>query len=349
MTVQPTPENENSASVDENIQSKKHLKHKKLIIVLSVILAFIVTLASTFFIIVKVGEARLKKNLVSGESLEAAEDGFDENAVYHNGKPYYYNDSLINILFIGVDKNIDSKHSQGQADALYLFSLDKKKDRVNVVSISRNTLCKVDVLSAEGDIYGNEQKQICLAYSYGNNNEKSSENCVRAVSRLLYNIPINGYYTLHLNSISDIIDAVGGVTVKIPEAFEGSAFSDRLGQTITLKGNETLNYLQVRGDSNAPRVERHKAFIKSFAASAKAAVKKDVSLPFDIIKQLGNDAVTNIDVTSAVYLGTDALNWKMDFANVEGEYSIENGLEVLRVNEQALKNTVMDVFYTTER
>ena len=77
MTATPTPEKPTSESF--------FVKHKKLTITLAVILAFIITFASTLFIMVKIGEAKLRENLVAGEKLEAT-DNMDDNAIYHNGK-----------------------------------------------------------------------------------------------------------------------------------------------------------------------------------------------------------------------------------------------------------------------
>lgn len=338
MTATPTPEN----------QTPKHtnpIKHKKLIIAVSVIMVFIITLVSAFFIMVKVGEIRLKNSLVAGEKLEATEDNIDENAIYHNNKAYYYNENLINLLLIGVDAEKNNKGSQGQADALYLVSVDTKNSNVKIFSISRNTLCEIDILDIDGNSFSTEERQICLAYSYGKDDANSSQNCVKALSRFLYNIPINGYYTIHQDSISDIVNSVGGVKVTITENEKDSLFSEQIGQTITLRGNDALSYLQTRGDSNGPRVERHTKFIKSFINSAKTAIKKDLSLPFKIANKLSRKAVTDIDISSAVYLATEAIDWKIDFISVNGEYSIKDNLEILTVDDKDLKELVLGNFY----
>ena len=187
----------------------KTLKHKKLIITLAIILIFIITFITAFFIILKIGEHKLKNSLVADEKINLSDD-FDYSAdVYHNGKAYNYNDNLVNILLVGVDKYTFLRDSQGQADALYLISLDTKKNNVNIFSISRNSITTVDIFDADGKYYASEKKQICLSYSYGKTDEQSSENCVKSVSRMFYGIPINSYYTLYFDAIADIVDSVG--------------------------------------------------------------------------------------------------------------------------------------------
>lgn len=336
MTATPTPE--------KPVSKNFFVKHKKLTITLAIILAFIITFAATLFIMVKIGEAKLRENLVAGEKLEVT-DNMDDNAIYHNGKTYYYNENLINILLLGIDADPNQTDTRAQADALYLISADTKNSKVKVFSVSRNTLCEFDVFSDNGTVYGKENAQICLAYAYGSNDINSSENCVKAVSNLLYNIPISGYYTLQLSSISKIVNSVGGVKVLMPSNIAPPEWADKAGQTVTLNGQDALSYLSYRKDSNADRVENHKRFIKSFIDSAKVAVKKDMSLPLKIANTIKKDSTTNIDVSGMMYLATEALDWKLEFVNIEGEYSIRNGQEVYIADEEALKLAVLTNFY----
>ena len=341
MTAMPTP--------DENIEvlseTKKPLKHKKLIIVLSLVLVFCIALVSSLFIIIKLGEIRLKNSLVSAEKVEAENDEDDFDVIYHNGKKYKYNENLINLLLIGVDQDNTQKQIQGQADALYLVSVDNKADKVKIISISRNTMCDFSAIGIDGKDYSTEHGQICLAYAYGNDDIQSSENSVNAVSNLLYGVPINGYYTIHLDALVKLVDAVGGVTVTVTKEDADSGYYYNTDRTMTLDGKAAYSYVQARGNSNGPRVERHKKFISGFVSSAKRAVAKDLILPFKLANEMKKYSTTNIDITSAVYLATEALNWNIEFVNIKGEYAVEDGLEIYTVDETELKNMVIGNFY----
>ena len=339
MTAIPTTDN-----TPKNKKSKK-----KLIIILSVVLSVILVLVSAFFITLKIGEMKLRKNLVANETIENTEDGVGDNAVYHNGKAYYYNENLINLLLIGVDRESDSTSKNGQADALYLVSVDTKLSRVKIMAISRNTLCEMNVYGSDGKPYGTEKAQICLAYAYGTNDTNSSENCAYAVSNLLFDIPINGYYTIYFDSLSKIVNMVGGVRVTVPADTANPQFANIKGTSAVLDGSKAISFLRMRNDSNAPRVERHKEFISGFINSAKSAVKKDLSLPVKIANKLSSESVTNIDISGMLYLATEALNWQTEFINISGEYSVENNMEVFTVNEEELKDTVVDNFYIAEK
>ena len=158
----------------------KHLKkngHKKLIITLSVVFAVIAGIISAYFIILKVGEVKLRKRLdaenaklpVSGEDVLP-----DDADAYYNGVAYNYNEKLINILLIGVDREKPGASDKHQADSLFLISLDSGKKSVNVISISRNTLCNVDSYDINGNYFATEKQLLCLAYTYGNDDKRSS-------------------------------------------------------------------------------------------------------------------------------------------------------------------------------
>ncbi len=336
MTAIPTP--------DEKSKTKPS-KRKKLIIVLSLFLVFVITLVSSFFIMVKIGEIRLRNSLVSSQKVhdDDSEEKFD--VIYHNGKKYKYNTDLINLLLIGIDADNKDKESQGQADALYLVSVDNKKNKVKIVGISRNTMCDFGMVGIDGEIYSTEHGQICLAFAYGNDDMQSSKNCVDAVSNLLYNVPINGYYTLYLDAISKLVDAVGGVEVAMDKNDVDTRFYNANSKSIVLDGKTAYSYVQARGNSNGPRVERHKKFIAGFIKSAKKSVAKDLTLPFKLANEMKKYSVTDIDITSAVYLATEAINWDIEFVNIKGEYGVEDGWETFTVDDADLKDVIIGNFY----
>ena len=328
-----------------------HLKrtvNKKLVIVISVILAVIIALISAYFIVLKIGENSLRKRLnPDSAKLPASGDGTlpDDADAYYDGNAYNYNDKLINILIIGVDRQKPGVSTKHQADALFLVSLDAENKSANVISISRDTISNVDSYDINGNYFATTKQQLCLAYTYGSNDKQSSELTVKAVSGFLYGIPISGYYTIFMNSLSDIVDSVGGVPVSISEDMTKINSSFKSGATVTLTGNNVLPYLRYRGESNAPRLERQKAFIKSFTSQAKKAATKDLTLPVKMYNKLSSNTVTNVDATSAVYLASEALKANFNFRGVEGVSGSDGTYETFTADETKLYKLLLDVFY----
>lgn len=324
---------------------RKPLKHKKLIITLSVILSFVIVLTTAAVVFVKVGEARLREKLTFEDNGLTQDDAYGDNAeVFYNGEGYIYNENLINILCIGVDKE-KSDTKDRQADALFLLSLDTEQDKLNVIAISRNTLADIDVYDMNNEFMASERTQICLSYVYGADDKHSTQLTCKAVSRLMYDVPINAYYTVFLNSVEGIVDAVGGVELVIPHDLTEVNKSWKKGTLKKLNGKEALEFVRCRGETHAPRLERQKLFITKFASAAKKAFKNDITLPIEVFKKLSKNTVTDIDASQVTYLVTEMANAKFEMHSLKGKDGLDGVYETFEVDEKALYETVLNLFY----
>ena len=202
-------------------------------------------------------EALFRNVAVETEILPEEKQSGDDRAkiaceqgkeVTYQGEKYVYNEDLVSILFLGVDKEAFEEGGTvgdgkaGQADALFLLVLDTKTGKSRLIAISRDTMTDVNVYSDLGNFIGTEKLQLCLAYTYGDGKEKSCENTVRAVSRLFYGMPVAAYAALDLDAIAVLTDAVGGVevtvtkdlTIQDPSLKEGScSFWRKSGRAVS--------------------------------------------------------------------------------------------------------------------
>lgn len=329
------------------VQTHKPLKHKKAVIVISIVLAVLLVITAGVFAVIKIGELNLRNRLSFNDDGISADDAYgDEADAYYNGKSYYYNNELVNILFIGVDKDRISVSDDHQADVLYLMSFDKKANVVNAISISRNTLADIDIYDMNGDFLATEKSQICLSYVYGSNDSEASLLTAKAVSRLLYDLPINGYYTVFMDSVAQIVDTVGGVKVQIPDDMTSLHEKWKKGANVILNGKDAMLYIRHRGEeTNQVRMQRQQGFIKSFVKTAKSAVLKDLSLPLKMYNKLAKSTVTNVDASSAVYLATKAASAEFKLHTVAGKSGFDGQYETFKIDETALYEQVLDIFY----
>ncbi len=322
------------------------VKTRKIIVVISLVLAVILVFVGSVFAFLKIGEAKLRESLSFTDDSLSDDDAYGDSAeVFYNGQGYIYNDNLINILCIGVDKDNISEKSDRQADALYLLSLDTESDKLNILAISRNTLADIDVYDMNDEFLSTDKAQICLSYVYGKDDEHSSYLTSKAVSRLLYDIPINSYYTIFMESVAKLVDAVGGVEIVIHEDMTAVSKEWEKGKTITLNGNDALRFVQYREETNTPRFERQKMFIKSFFGTAKSAIIKDLSLPIDMYKKLSKSSVTNIKASSVTYLASQIGKSQLKLHNIDGEVGFDGKYETFTADEESLYETVLNLFY----
>mgnify|MGYP001718301415 FL=1 len=93
----------------------------------------------------------------------------------------------------------------------------------------------------------------------------SCQYMVDAVSNLFYGMPINGYVALNMNAVGMINDAVGGVTVTVPEDMTQVDPSFAEGAMVTLTGDQALKFTRYRDTekdfSNNSRMERQKQYL----------------------------------------------------------------------------------------
>lgn len=321
-------------------------KHKKLIIVLSVVLSLVVVIAAATAIFVKVGEAKLREELTFNDNGLTSEDAYDDaDEVYYGGHSYVYNEDLINILCIGVDKSNNTDHRDRQADALYLLSLDTNKKLLNVLAISRNTLTDIDIYDIDNEFLNTEKAQICLSYVYGKDDKQSTLLTCKAVSSFLYDVPINAYYTVFMDAIGDIVDAVDGVELIIPDDMTAANPKWKKGKKVMLNKDDALNFIQYRGETHAPRLERQKLFIDNFVTQAKKAFIKDVLLPVNLYKSIAENSVTDIELSEVSYLASQMANARFTMHSITGKTGFDGMYETFEADKVALYESVLNLFY----
>ena len=177
----------------------------------------------------------------------------DPDVIWYNGKAYRYNHDLVTMLVMGIDQESDTIEEKddvsgesGQADTIFLMVMDKSKDEIKMISISRDTMTQIKTFDYKGNYLGKSKNHLGLAYSFGDGKVTSCQYMVDAVSNLFYGMPINGYVALNMNAVGMINDAVGGVTVTVPEDMTQVDPSFAEGATVTLTGDQALKFTRYR-------------------------------------------------------------------------------------------------------
>jgi LCP family protein required for cell wall assembly len=285
----------------------------------------------------------------------------------YNGENYLLNEDMVTILLMGIDdetytevagnswQEVDGQFNGGQADALFLLTLNPHTKQISVISINRNTMTMVDRFDADGYYVGMDWMQICLQHGYGDGQEQSCKRQVKAVSRLFYDIPIDYYMSISMDAIPELNDAVGGVTLEVLEDLidEKKDLEMWQGETRTLYGIDAYWYLRYRDTnvfaSNDMRLERQKQYLKQLTTTVKEKVKSDFTVAYDLYKVAQKYTVTNLGFADYVRLAAKAL--KYDFSMEESFYSIPGETvmgekyEEFEVDQAAFYELVLETFY----
>ena len=341
---------------------KSHRKKRKMKTWKKVLLAIactfmalvLLTVGTALFLIFK-GKSDLLTDDIQISSPKEIQATVQEGGQYivYNGVTYKYNENVTSFLFIGVDKeNLDDQTVQGtggQADVIVMMALDLKNRKLTMLNIPRDTMTDVAIYSSGGYYTGMQRQQICLSYAYGDGKETSCNNTMASAKRIFYNIPVSTYYSLDLEGIAALNDAVGGVDVVSPETIE----KFREGQSYHLEGNDARRFIKARvhdrADASMLRTKRHQVYAKSFMSKVMTSVKENPSYAVDLFNESAPYSCTNLNAAKVMYLAQDIAlhgSLKTDIQSVPGKTTLNSDNKAeFTVSEKEFYEQFLSVYY----
>lgn len=327
------------------------MKRKKFLRNVLIAAAAILLLAETAFLGVKgYGRKQLTGN---AESIV----GNTQGTIFYQGTNYEIRDDVINILCMGVDREEDMMwdygdgRSVGQADAIFLASMDLKKDSIRIIAVPRDTMVTLQLYDKLGMNVGAIEGQITLQYAYSDGGDMSCYLMERRVSELLCNIPIHGVIAVNLSCIPVINDAVGGVTVVMEEDYTQINPAFQKDAAVHLWGEDAVDFIQKRDTSvegsALTRISREKQYLNAFIEQGKQAVRKDIRLPLTLMEELKNSMITSLSSTEVLYLALEAM--ACDFSEEDmyvlpGAIAMGDKYEEYYIDKDAVTKIVVDLF-----
>lgn len=350
-------------------KEKKRLSTPLLVLVILLGLALLLCL--TVLLVLMHGRSTLQGSRDPAPSLELisqapteetapSKERPDGYTVYHDGKYYRYKEGMVNLLLIGVDSDEkpDAPLPNGndnQADVIVLAALDTKNDTMTLISVSRDTMCDIAVLDENGNDLGSARAQLALSYSYGDGLETSCELCREAVSNLFGGLNIDGYAAFYMGGISDLNDALGGVTVQVLDDYDFTVHPGcevmTSGSTVTLTGEQARMYIRCRNDDttgNDNRMQRQKQYMLAMIAQARQSIAGNPTRVFSLYNALSSYVLTDLSTSSLAYLAAEgaSMHFSGDMLRVTGQsvLSDQHHMELMP-DPQALYRLILDVFY----
>ena len=306
----------------------------------------LLTVGTALFLIFK-GKSDLLTDDIQISSPDGINATVQEGGQYivYNGVTYKYNENVTTLLFMGTDKrDLNDQNEQGtggQADVIVMMALDLKNRKLTMVNVPRDTMTDVAIYSASGYYTGMKKQQICLSYAYGDGKKTSCNNTMASLRRIFYNIPVSTYYSLDLDGIAAMNDAVGGVDVVSPETI--NKFKE--GQQYHLQGGDAESFVRDRvhdrADANMLRMQRQQVYARSFMNTVMSGVRKDPSVAVDLFNESAPYSCTNLNAAKVMYLAQDIVL----HGSLSAEIVTVPGKTTLNANEQAEFNISEKEFY----
>ena len=290
---------------------------------------------------------------MTGKIIQGGAD--DDYDVILNGKKYVYNEDILTLLILGIDKDTkvapaEDSLSGGQSDGIYLLVLNPHTKKIDLITVHRDTITRLWIYDKDGNFLRTGRAQICLQHGYGDAMELSNERAKKAVSTLFYGLPIHSVTSVNMGAIPELNDAIGGVTLTALESFSRNGYSFEQGQTYNLKGMQAYAYVRFRDITQhytaSKRLERQKQYLSEAISQGMDAIKKDVTVVVDIYDIIKDYVVTDLSVDEMVYLATEAAGYTFgEIYTPAGTVDTSRTYERYYLDTEAFEEMIVKIFY----
>jgi LCP family protein required for cell wall assembly len=176
----------------------------------------------------------------------------------------------INVLVMGSDTRdcdgcaLDQETGAEASDTTILMHLSADRERAYGISIPRDTIVDRPACGEDDEVPAAKNVMWNDAYTQG------GQACTIRQFEELTGIYVDHYVVVNFNGFKDMVNAIDGVEVCIPEDIDDPAHGINIDAgTRTLHDAEALNYVRARytlGDgSDISRIKRQQAFVASMA------------------------------------------------------------------------------------
>ena len=332
---------------------RRWMRHNKKFAAAAALLCIVVLSAGGFFLLHSRRE-QSRLHVTAGNSVDM-KGGY--RTITWKDKEYQYNSLITTILYAGLDSTDPLKASEtysnkARADSISVVILDKKKKKMSILALNRDTMTEIRRYTRTGEDMGTYVSHLGYAYSYGDGGEVSCEDLKEAVEKLL-GISIDEYAVTNQSSITSINDLVGGVTVTVPNDDLAALYPElKKGAVVTLDDSNVKDFLQHRDTaadfSNEGRIERQQAYVTAYVDLLKNRLASEPDQLWQEIGQMNDYLQTSI--TKNKYLSLARLLEKVSFTDADyyrptGKDSAGELHDEFYVDEDALKQLVIDLFY----
>jgi len=200
---------------------------------------------------------------------------------------------------LGYHAQVDS--FDGLSDTLLLLRFDPESQKLNVVSIPRDTKTYVE---------GVGETKINSANYYG-----GPALTAKTVSNLLAGVPIDRFVRVNVQGVEKLIDALGGVTVYIPKDMKYTDHSQHLYIDLKkgiqhLNGDQVVQFLRFRHDElgDIGRVQRQQVLMRALVEQV--LQPKTVLRAKDILSVVQSNVDTNLSMDELVAVAGSASQMK---------------------------------------
>ena len=277
---------------------------------------------------------------------------------YYNGEWYRLREHTDTYLILGIDKfaqkleNISSSDllNDLQSDFLALLVVNHDRKTYSAIQLNRDTVTEIRKIGYSGQNTGTVKQQLALSHTYGSGGKDSCRNSVDAVSRLLYDVPIDHYYAITMDAIPVLADLLDGIPVHIDEDMTAVDKTLVKGKDVTLHGEHALNFVRARSSvsdgTNLSRMNRQTAFLKALQVKLTEKISKSDRFAYTLAGSLEKYTTTDLITDEMVNMVTDLKGYQFTgITTIPG--TAQEGKEYIEFypDEEKLRQIAVDTFF----
>ena len=317
--------------------TRKAIRQRKICMLLIIILIIVLSiLGGGYYLLSQKNAASSKAGGQNSDSRNQTDLNQNSDTVEYKGEIYKYNNHLSNYLFLGIDTReaVDTYQSQadaGQADAIFLVSMDRATEKIKVLFIPRDSMTRIEVFNPYGQSLGETTDHLNIQYAFGDGKEKSCELMKTAVSDMLDGLPIQGYCSMNMDGISDV-----------NSEYKKGAVVDITGET----AEQFVRYRDIdKTQSALVRQERQKTFLQALVQKAQEKAGEDAGFVTGLYDSVKSYTVTNMGNDIFAKLLAASQNGITDTETVPGEGTHGENFDEYHIDEDALSDLIISMFY----
>ena len=173
------------------------------------------------------------------------------------------------ILAIGNDSRSDD-YRYGRADVIRAVRVDFKAQRVTVLAFPRDLWVKISEVK---DNLGTDRQKLNTAYTYGNpglhfwDHPSQGPGLLARTLDLNFGLQADHYIAVSMNVFVDVVDALGGLDIYLPDGVDGRSSSDRSQRLVFpageqhLSGEQALTLARIRNVSTFARAKHQNTVV----------------------------------------------------------------------------------------
>lgn len=336
--------------------TRKAIRQRKICMLLIIILIIVLSvLGGGYYLLSQKNAASPQNGGQNSDSRNQTDLSQNSDIVEYKGETYKYNDHLSNYLFLGIDtrETVDTYQSQvdaGQADAIFLVSMDRATEKIKVLFVPRDSMTRIEVFNPYGQSLGETTDHLNIQYAFGDGKEKSCELMKTAVSNMLDGLPIQGYCSMNMDGISVITDFVGGIQLTIPDDSLADVNPEyKKGAVVDITGETAEQFVRYRDidktQSALVRQERQKTFLQALVQKAQEKAGEDAGFVTGLYDSVKSYTVTNMGNDIFAKLLAASQNGITDTETVPGEGTHGENFDEYHIDEDALSDLIISMFY----